>query len=130
MDAHPGRRKLSSDSPSIIFKDGKPVMAIGTPGGHTITQTIAQMILNFIDFKMSISEALAAPRIAFVEPNALVLEETIPDSIRQKLASMGHEIRIHNLGNAHGLAIEYLKDGSVRFTGAADPRGTGLAKGY
>jgi len=130
MDAHPGRRKLSSDSPSIIFKDGKPVVAIGTPGGHTITQTIAQMIMNLLDFEMSIAEAISAPRIAFIEPNALVVEETIPKSIRQELASLGHKIRVHNLGNAHGLAIEYLKDGSVRFTGTADPRGGGLAKGY
>lgn len=130
MDAHPGRRKLSSDSPSIIFKDGKPVVAIGTPGGHTITQTIAQMIMNLLDFDMSIAEAISAPRIAFIEPNALVVEETIQESIRQELASMGHKIRVSNLGNAHGLAIEYLKDGSIRFTGAADPRGSGLAKGY
>jgi gamma-glutamyltranspeptidase/glutathione hydrolase len=130
MDAHPGRRKLSSDSPSIIFKDGKPVAAIGTPGGHTITQTIAQMIMNMLDFKMSITEAISAPRIAFIEPDALVLEETIPQSIRQKLTDMGHKIRIHNLGNANGLAIEYSKDGTIRFTGAADPRGAGLAKGY
>jgi gamma-glutamyltranspeptidase/glutathione hydrolase len=130
MDAHPGRRKLSSDSPSIIFKDGKPVAAIGTPGGHTITQTIAQMIMNLLDFDMTITEAISAPRIAFIEPNALAVEETIPECIRQELASMGHKIRIHNLGNAHGLAIEYLKDGSIRFTGAADPRGAGLAKGF
>ncbi len=42
MDAHPGRRKLSSDAPSLVFKDGKPWVALGTPGGHTITQAVAQ----------------------------------------------------------------------------------------
>jgi gamma-glutamyltranspeptidase/glutathione hydrolase len=130
MDAHPGRRKLSSDAPSLIFRDGRPVVAIGTPGGHTITQTVAQMIMNLLDFGMSIDEAISAPRIAFIEPNTLAVEETIPESLRQQLADMGHEIEVRFLGNAHGLAIEYLDDGSVRFTGAADPRGAGLAQGF
>ena len=129
MDAHPGRRKLSSDAPSIIFKDGRPVIALGTPGGHTITQTISQMIMNLLDFDMGIKDAISAPRIAFVEPNTLVVEETIPESVRERLASMGHEIQTRTLGNANALAITYLDDGSVRFTGASDPRGAGLAKG-
>jgi len=129
MDAHPGRRKLSSDAPSIILKDGRPVFAIGTPGGHTITQAVSQMIMNLLDFDMSIEESIAAPRIAFIEPNRLAVEETIPESIRQQLADMGHEVEVRNIGNANGLAIEYLGDGSVRFTGASDPRGEGLAKG-
>jgi len=129
MDAHPGRRKLSSDAPSIIFKDGRPIIAIGTPGGHTITQTISQMIMNLLDFDMSIEAAIAAPRIAFVEPNTLAVEEGIPAAIRERLADMGHEIQVRNLGNANGLSIEYLDDGSVRFSGVSDPRGAGLAKG-
>ena len=129
MDAHPGRRKLSSDAPSIIFKDGRPIVAIGTPGGHTITQTISQMIMNLLDFDMSIEDAIAAPRIAFVEPSTLAVEEGIPEAIREQLAGMGHEIKVRNLGNANGLAIEYMDDGSVRFTGASDPRGAGLAQG-
>lgn len=130
MDAHPGRRKLSSDAPSIIFKDGRPVVAIGTPGGHTITQTISQMIMNLLDHGMSIEEAIAAPRIAFIEPNTLAVEETITETIRNELAAMGHEVDVQRaLGNANGLSIEYVGDGSARFTGASDPRGAGLAKG-
>jgi len=129
MDAHPGRRKLSSDAPSIVFKDGRPVIAIGTPGGHTITQTISQMIMNLLDHGMGIEDAISAPRIAFVEPNTLAVEETIPESIRDELASMGHDLQVRYLGNANGLAIEYMDDGTVRFTGMSDPRGAGLAKG-
>lgn len=129
MDAHPGRRKLSSDAPSIILRDGRPVVALGTPGGHTITQAVSQMIMNLLDFNMSIEEAISAPRIAFIEPNRLAVEETIPESVRQQLLDMGHEVEVRNIGNANGLAIEYLEDGSVRFTGASDPRGAGLAKG-
>ncbi len=131
MDAHPGRRKLSSDAPSFIMRDGKLWVALGTPGGHTITQTVAQMIMNTIDFDMNILDALTAPRIAFNEPNRLSVESTIPEPIRKQLESMGHQIRERNLGNAHGLTIEYDENGKpVRFTGASDPRGAGLAKGY
>ncbi len=130
MDAHPGRRKLSSDAPSIIVQDGRPVIALGTPGGHTITQTVSQMIINLLDFGMNIEEAISAPRVAFIEPNTMAVEETIPESVRQALAEMGHEIEVQYLGNANGLAIEYLDDGSVRLTGATDPRGAGLAQGF
>ena len=132
MDAHPGRRKLSSDAPSFILRDGKPWVALGTPGGHTITQTVAQMILNIIEFDMDINDALASPRIAFVEPNWLVVEPEISESIRTALAERGHEVNVRHVGNAHGLMIDYDAETGrpVRFHGAADPRGTGLAKGY
>ena len=85
--------------------------------------------MNLLDFDMSIVEAIAAPRIAFVEPNTLAVEEGIPAAIRERLADMGHEIQVRTLGNANGLSIEYLDDGSLRFSGASDPRGAGLAKG-
>lgn len=129
MDAHPGRRKLSSDAPAIILRDGKPVAALGTPGGHTITQAVSQMIMNLLDHGMSIEEAISAPRIAFIEPNTLIVEETIPESIREALAKLGHEIQVRNIGNAHGVSIEYNEDGSMQFTGTSDPRGAGLSKG-
>lgn len=129
MDAHPGRRKLSSDSPSIVLREGRPVYALGTPGGHTITQAVSQMIMNLLDHGMAIDAAISSPRIAFVEPNMLIVEETIPQAIRQALTDMGHEIEVRNIGNANGLAINYLEDGSVQFDGASDPRGAGLAKG-
>jgi gamma-glutamyltranspeptidase/glutathione hydrolase len=131
MDAHPGRRKLSSDAPSIVMRDGSPWIAIGTPGGHTITQTVPQMIMNMVDFGMNIQEAIAAPRVSFAEPNALIVESGIPETLRKQLESMGHGVRVRGLGNAHGLTIEYDAQGKpIRFTGGADPRGRGLAKGY
>jgi gamma-glutamyltranspeptidase/glutathione hydrolase len=131
MDAHPGRRKLSSDSPSFVLTNGRPWVAVGTPGGHTITQAVAQMIINTVDFGMDIQEAIDAPRIAFVEPSTLVVEEEIDPAIRERLAAMGHEIQVGPIGNAHALAIEYDEDGvPIRFTGASDRRGTGSARGY
>lgn len=131
MDAHPGRRKLSGDCPTLIMRGGKPWVAIGTPGGHTIGQTVPQMVMNIIDFNMDIQQAIAAPRISFGEPNSLSVERGIPESVREQLVAMGHNIRDSSLGNGHGLAIEYDSRGKpFRFTGGADPRGRGLAKGY
>ncbi|MFQ5631463.1 MAG: gamma-glutamyltransferase, partial [bacterium] len=112
-------------------REGKPWVAIGTPGGHTIGQTVPQMVMNLIDFEMDIQQAIAAPRISFIEPDWLAVEEKISESVRNELQAMGHKIRtVRGLGNAHGLAIEYGKNGKpVRFTGGADPRGQGSAKG-
>ncbi|MGD2124128.1 MAG: gamma-glutamyltransferase, partial [Gemmatimonadota bacterium] len=133
MDAHPGRRKLSGDVPLFVLReDGRPWVALGTPGGHTIPQTVPQMAMNILDFGMSIQEAISAPRISFVEPDALSVEEGIPQDVRAVLEARGHLVRTtRGLGNAHGLMIEWGPDGKpVSFSGGADPRGAGLAKGY
>ena len=132
MDAHAGHRKLSGDCPTIIFQGGKPWVALGTPGGHTIGQTIPQIVMNLIDFKMNLNQALAAPRISFVEPDVLSIESGVPESVREALSQRGHNIRVSSsLGNAHALAIFYDASGKPKsFMGAADPRGQGKAKGY
>jgi gamma-glutamyltranspeptidase/glutathione hydrolase len=133
MDAHPGHRKLSGDCPTIIVKDGKPWAALGTPGGHTIGQTVPQMVMNLIDFRMDIQEAIAVPRVSFAEPDRIRVEEGISPEVIEKLRAVGHNIQVlpkpDGLGIAHGLTIVYGKDGKpVKFFGAADPRGAGLAK--
>jgi gamma-glutamyltranspeptidase/glutathione hydrolase len=132
MDAHAGHRKLSGDCPTIIVKDGKPVVAIGTPGGHTIGQTVPQMVMNIIDFGMNIQEAIAAPRVSFVEPDFYYVEQRIPEDVHKGLAAMGHNVReARGLGNAHGLKIVYDSNGKpIRFEGGADHRGIGKAAGY
>jgi len=132
MDAHPGRHKLSGDCPTIILRNGRVWAALGSPGGHTIGQTVPQMVMNLIDFRMSIEEAIASPRISFVEPDELSVEEGIPAAIREALKAMGHNVRVvRALGNAHGVTVQYNSEGKpVRFRGASDPRGAGKAGGY
>jgi len=132
MDAHAGHRKLSGDCPTIIFKEGRPWVALGTPGGHTIGQTVPQMVMNLVDFGMNLQEALSAPRMSFIEPNIISVERGVPESVRDTLSAMGHSIRASGgLGNAHALAILYDKKGRpVSFQGAADPRGQGQAQGF
>lgn len=131
MDAHPGRRKLSGDCPLFVLDGGRPVIALGTPGGHTIDQTVAQLVVQLLDFRRDLAAALAAPRIGFLEPDLLAVEASVPEAARRALAERGHRIEVWDrIGNAHALAIERSAGGNpICFLGAADPRGDGLAQG-
>jgi gamma-glutamyltranspeptidase/glutathione hydrolase len=131
MDAFPGRHKLSGDVPLFVMQNEKPWIVIGTPGGHTIGQTVPQIVMNAVDFGMDIQQAIAAPRISFFEPDSLAVEAAIPAGVRETLSAMGHKIDVaRGLGNAHGLVIEYDANGRpIRFFGGADPRGMGSARG-
>jgi len=130
LDAHAGRRKLAGFCPMLVMKDGKPWLAVGSPGGHTIVQTVPQIVMNMIDFGMDVQQAIAAPRLSFVEPDSTVIDAGVPEATVAELARLGHRIRVTRLGNAHGLTVEYdAKGRPSRFTGAADPRGEGAAIG-
>ena len=135
----PGKTPLSSMSPTIVTKDDKPVLILGTPGGRRIITTVLQTILNVVDFQMNIQEAVDAPRIhnewlpdvTNAEPYALS-----PDT-RKVLEGIGH--RIENAKAANHVAaiivgapaLGAAAVGRNRFYGANDPRpGSGLALGY
>jgi gamma-glutamyltranspeptidase/glutathione hydrolase len=132
FDAAPGRQIPYALGPTLVVRDGRPWMAIGTPGGRTILQTTPQMLTNVIDFDMDIQRAISAPRFSLIIPNWLAVEEGIPFSVRSELKAMGHPLYVEpELGNAHALTIEYDDQGRpLRFTGGADPRGEGAAIGY
>ena len=133
FDVFPGRQSLYALCPTIVLRDGKPRIALGTPGGRTIPQTTTQMLTNLTDFDMNVQEAVSAPRFSFVIPDLLGVESGLPVSVRGELEALGHEVYVdaYGFGNAHALTIEYGREGEpVRFTGAADPRGEGSAAGY
>jgi gamma-glutamyltranspeptidase/glutathione hydrolase len=130
LDAIGGRRKLAGFCPMIVMRDGKPWIAVGTPGGHTIVQTVPQMVMNMIEFRMDVQQALAAPRLSFVEPDVTAVEVGVPEEVRKDLAARGHKVQVTRLGNGHALTIEYdAKGRPARFTGGSDPRGEGAAMG-
>ncbi len=127
----PGKRMLSSMTPTIVAKNGKPFVLIGSPGGRTIINTILQVVLNVVDFDMDISEAVTAGRMHHQWlPDVLRIEKygTTVDS-RRLLEMMGHRIRVvDQQGSAMGIMID-PKTG-LRL-GAADPRAPdGAAVGY
>lgn len=118
-----GKRPLSSMTPTMVFKDGRPVLATGSPGGSRIITSVLQIIVNVIDHEMNISVASSAPRMHHQWlPDVIQLESGFsPDTIRE-LQRRGHTIRGSGftIGNVHSVA---RKDGY--FVGAADPRRPG-----
>ena len=135
LDVFPGRHRLVGIAPTIIMRDGRPRIALGSHGGYYILQTTPQMIMNLIDFDMNVQQAIAAPRISFTAPNSFAVDAGMPASVWGGLEATGHDVYVdeYGLGNAHGLTVEYGpgKAGEpTRFTGGADPRAQGIAIGY
>ncbi|MGH6645011.1 MAG: gamma-glutamyltransferase family protein, partial [Bradyrhizobium sp.] len=91
----PGKRVLSSMSPTIVLRDGKPVLALGTPGGHRIFAAVLQGIINVIDHGMSPQEAVEAPRIWTMGP-VLEIEDTYPNlgGVVAGLERRGHRVTV------------------------------------
>ncbi len=114
MDAFPGRHNLSGDCPVIIMKDGRSWAAVGSPGGHTITQNVPQIIINLIDFDLSMQEAIDAPKISFVEPNHLLVDAHLPGEVIDALKAKGHQVIEGSIGNAHGIKILREEAGAIR----------------
>jgi len=126
MDAFPGHHKLSGDCPVIILKDGQPWAALGTPGGHTITQNMPQVIFNLIDGKLSMQEAINAPKISFEEPDIMVVETSMPDAVTDYLKNKGHKLRRGSIGNVQGIKINRNSKGDIEsLEPASDVRGKG-----
>lgn len=125
----PGKRPLSSMSPTIVLKDGKPVMTVGAAGGpKIITQTLLT-IVNHLDLGMSLPEAVAAPRFHHQwSPDALAVEKTMPIRIANGAIKRGHSIQVApSVGVTQ--AIARTPDGKA-FIGVHDPRVPGKAAGY
>jgi gamma-glutamyltranspeptidase/glutathione hydrolase len=124
-ELQPMKRPRSSMTPTILFKNGKPWMATGSPGGPTIITTAMQVIMNVIDHDMTIQEAVDAPRIFSGWYPWVSWEEGIADNVRQALTnSFSYEFDSEPgpIGSAQSLVID-LQSGRV--FGAADPRRDG-----
>jgi gamma-glutamyltranspeptidase/glutathione hydrolase len=124
----PGKRPLSSMTPTIVFKGGDPWFATGSPGGSRIITTTLQIIMNVVDHEMNIAAATAASRIHHQWlPDKLRVEVGISDDTLDRLSAMGHQI---DVGNAMG-STQTVMAVEGAFLGAADPRRVGaLAQGY
>jgi gamma-glutamyltranspeptidase/glutathione hydrolase len=125
----PGKRMLSSMTPSLLLKDGKIELVIGTPGGSTIFTSIFQVMTNLYDYQLPLSEAVAAPRFhhQLLPKDQITMEPYAPlnYTVQDELKTKGYQLVTQgwNLGDIQ--AIQVL-DGKV--TAAADPRSRGVAK--
>jgi gamma-glutamyltranspeptidase/glutathione hydrolase len=124
----PGKRPLSSMTPTIVLKDGKPFLVTGSPGGSRIITTALQVIVNVIDRGMTLAEAVSAPRVHHQWlPDEVVVEPGLAPDVMQALQAHGHKLTIAGaVTSANSIAI--TADGLF---GVADPRTRGaLATGY
>ena len=124
----PSKRPLSSMTPSIILKDNKPFLILGTPGGSTIITTVLQNFLNVTLHDMTIKEAVDAPRFhSQWMPDLIEYEKnSLSKKIIKQLEEMGHSLDLRgNIGEANGIMID--ENG---FWGGADKRGENTAVGY
>jgi gamma-glutamyltranspeptidase/glutathione hydrolase len=124
----PEKRMLSSMSPTIVMKDGRPFLITGSPGGGRIITTVLQIIINVIDFDMNISEATNAVRVHHQWlPDELQAERGLNEDTINILREMGYRVVI---GRTVGVAESIMKKGDHLY-GASDPRRPGgLAAGY
>ncbi|MET3496082.1 gamma-glutamyltransferase [Variovorax boronicumulans] len=135
----PGKRPLSSMSPTIVSKDGKPVFVVGTPGGSRIITAVLHTILNVVDYGMNVQEAVDAPRFhqQWLPDVTNVETYAISPDTRKILTDMGHNLGVPQPANHMAAIIVGAPSlggkpvGANRFYGANDPRrNTGLAAGY
>ena len=124
----PGKRMLSSMTPTIVLKDGNPFIITGTPGGTTIPTSVFQTIVNLIDFRLSPEEAINAPKFHHQWlPDELQIEKGFPEEVKKKLEAMGYKIKILG-GIGRTELIMAVPKGGYKLV--ADDRGEDDARGY
>jgi gamma-glutamyltranspeptidase / glutathione hydrolase len=118
----PGKRPLSSMSPTIVLRSGKPVLVTGSPGGSRIISAVTQVIVDVIDYKMNIAAAVAAPRVHHQWlPDEVRIERGFPDEVLAELKAKGHKL-VEPLGYSSANSILVTSNGLL---GAPDPRTRG-----
>lgn len=129
-EIQPGKRMLSSMTPTVISKDGVPVLLTGSPGGSTIINTVFQVVMNFIDHGMPVEQAVASPRIHHQWLPDVVRYETgaMSEAVESELESMGHQ-------GLNGSPFPIGDANSISFTNGlieavSDPRNEGGVAGF
>jgi len=128
----PGKRPLSSMSPTLVLKDGRPYLTIGMPGATRIITVLPQILMNLIDHEMNIQEAINAPRVHSMAGREIFMESRIPQEVRDDLVRAGYRLVVKKdfdlyFGGAQGVMID--TETGMRY-GGADPRREGAVIGY
>lgn len=123
----PGKRMLSSMTPTIVLKDNKPYLVLGTPGGATIITSVFQTVVDILDFKMDINDAVNKPKFHEQwKPDVVYTEKGFPDSVKRAMVKMGYTFQERgSIGRTE--VIKITKDS---IEAVADDRGDDSAAGY
>lgn len=118
---HPGKRMLSSMTPTIVLKQGKPYIIVGTPGGTTIPTSVFQSIVNIVDFGLNPSEAVNSPKFHHQwVPEGVLIEQTFPEKTIQSLNKKNYDfVRTKHIGRTELIVVD--ENGIA--TAIADSRG-------
>jgi len=129
-----GKRPRTTLTPTVVLKDGRPFLAVGTPGGDSQDQQILLVLLNVIDFGMDVQAAIEAPRINSLHPESsfddhrafpgvLEIEATVDPAVRAELERRGHRLRLRPAwGMSTGVVAAGVDPVTGRLRGGADPR--------
>ena len=123
------KRPLSSMSPTLILKDGVPVLALGAPGSTRIISGVLQVITKVIDHGMDVQDAIDAPRM-HDDFGTLVIERRVSDETLEALRAMGHELNVSEVWFTFPCVQAVARTGDGTLRGAADPRRDGQAAAY
>lgn len=127
----PGKRMLSSMTPTIVLKDNKPYLVVGTPGGTTIPTSVFQTLVNILEFNLSTEDAVWNPKFHHQWlPDVLNLEKDFPEDVKLKLEAMGHKtIQRSGIGRTEVIKLTY-PNGKIKIEAVADKRGEDSAEGW
>jgi gamma-glutamyltranspeptidase/glutathione hydrolase len=139
FDPEPGRpnsieakkRPMSSMAPTILFKDGQPFLAVGSAGGPRIISSVMQTILNVVEFRMTLEQAVAAPRF-HCQRDKITLEDGIGRSTLNALKKLGHRVEMKARRDLFfgGVQAAMFDSARKRYVGTADPRRDGTALAF
>ena len=121
----PGKSRFSSLCPTMVFEGGKPLIILGAPGGTQIAMGVLQVLLNMLDFKMPVVEAVSAPRFSATS-NAIDITNRIPSYVVEPLLNDGYEVI--RLPDTFGIAaVHAIEQTPAGLRGGADPGDDGVA---
>ena len=120
----PGKARFTSMAPTLLFQDGKPVFALGAPGGTYIAMGVLQAILNFVDFQMDAQQAVSAPRFSATS-DIIEIVNRIPRSAERALQEFGYRTRRYPL-NYHFAGVHAIRLRDGQLDGGADPGRDGM----
>ena len=128
----PGKRMLSSMTPTIVLKDKKPYLVIGTPGGTTIPTSVLQTIVNILDFGLPIEDAVNKPKFHHQwQPDVIAIENGFPESVATALKEMGYTLtKRGQIGRTEVIRINRTGRKKLSFEAVGDIRGDDHAEAY